>query len=165
VSVRTAKKKKPADIAPVVQGFGGRLAEARLHGGMSQADLALASGVGTSVLSRLERETRRSTEAETLLKLSTALNVRPEWLWRGEEPMVADAARAEWKKHSAPLEDVEDANLRLAIAKSRKAFHRSVLAVAVALSRDGERHSVNGWRARLEEIRDALAPILPSREK
>ena len=163
--MRTAKKKKPTDAELVVQGFGARLGEARLHRGMSQADLALASGVGTSVLSRLERETRRSTEAETLLKLSAALNVRPEWLWRGEEPMVADATRANWKKQSAPLEDVEDANLKLAIAKSRKSFHRTVLAVAVSLSREGERHSLSGWRARLEEIRETLAPILPTRGK
>jgi transcriptional regulator with XRE-family HTH domain len=166
VALRKTNTTDEGNSETAVQGFGQRLERARLHRAMTQADLAVKSGVGKSVLSRLEREVRRSTEAETLLRLSAALDVRPQWLWHGEEPMeLRDAKRASWKKHSAPIEDIDDANLKIAIAKSRKSFHRSILAVAVSLSRDGERHTVSGWRARLEEIRESLAAILPTREK
>lgn len=128
-----------------------RLLLARGSRGYSQADLARRSGVADSLLSRIENEERPSLAAETLFRLATALDVRPEWLWRGTGPMLADGSD-DMTAHEALADAVE---------KVRGRFHASVIATADVFARGGERHDVEGWVTRLEEIQRALAPLLP----
>jgi transcriptional regulator with XRE-family HTH domain len=116
---------------------------------LSQADLSRRSGVAKSLLSRLESDLRPSLAAETLLRLSSALGVRPEWLWRGEGPMDATERNADWEQFTAALEG------------KASNYPAPVIAVANSLALGGERHTTQGWIARLDEIQSILAPILP----
>jgi transcriptional regulator with XRE-family HTH domain len=128
-----------------------RLLLARGSRGYSQADLARHSGVAGSLLSRIENEERPSLAAETLFRLASALGVRPEWLWRGTGPMLADGS-----------DDISSHEmLAQAVEQSRGRFHASVIATADVFARGGERHTAEGWITRLEEIQQALAPLLP----
>ena len=126
-----------------------RLEKMRRARALSQAELSRKSGVAKSLLSRLESTERPSMAAETLLRLAAALEVRPEWLWRGEGPMDVAEQSAERRQFMAVLEGKADK------------YHASVLAVATTLSSGGERHTSAGWIARLDEIQSILAPILP----
>jgi transcriptional regulator with XRE-family HTH domain len=128
-----------------------RLLLARGAQGYSQADLSRESGVADSLLSRIENEERPSLAAETLFRLATALQVRPEWLWRGTGPMMADGSD-DMTSHEVLAEAVEKAHGR---------FHSSVIATANVFARGGERHTVDGWLTRLDEIQGALRSLLP----
>ncbi len=155
---------------PAGEGFGARLEAARTKRQLTQSQLAERTGLGKSLLSRLEREVRGSTEAETLLKLTAVLEVRPEWLWRGEGPMdISPTERKLWAERKlwedAVLGASHDPNLRASITELASKFHPSVVAVAETLSRNGERHTVSGWKNRLAEIDESLSPILPTGKK
>ena len=143
--------------------FGERLVKTRELRGLTQSELAVQAGISKSALSRLESFVRGSTEAETVLRLSDVLEVRPEWLWWGREPFEASPAERRLTELRRRLEksDVEDENLALALKKSRQIYHDGVVVLANALARRGERHTPDGWLARLEEIRERLEPLLP----
>jgi transcriptional regulator with XRE-family HTH domain len=131
------------------RGLPERLERARSARGLSQADLSRRSGVAKSLLSRIESQERPSLAAETLLRLSAALGVRPEWLWHGTGVMDAGGELTEHEK------------LAQAIEQSGRAFHRTVVAVANAFATEGERHMIDGWLDRLREIEKRLEPLLP----
>lgn len=79
--------------------LGGRLAYARaMRGGMTQNDLATASGVGQPQISKLERGDNHATTG--IARLAKALRVPPEWLelHQGPEP--------DWKATSSGREPV-----------------------------------------------------------
>jgi transcriptional regulator with XRE-family HTH domain len=147
-------KKRKAKFESIADGgwreMPARLEKLRSARALSQADLSRKSGVAKSLLSRLESVERPSMAAETLLRLAAALDVRPEWLWRGEGPMDAAEHSAERKQFTAVLEGKADK------------YHAAVIAVATTLAAGGERHTTAGWIARLDEIQSMLAPILPS---
>ena len=140
-----------------------RLVKMRNLRGLSQSDLAVRAGISKSVLSRLESFVRDSTEAETVLRLSDALGVRPEWLWWGRGPTEPDQAERRFNELRRKLEkaDVEEADLAAALKKAAKAYHDVVITVAGSLASRGERHTVNGWIARLDEIEEQLRAVLP----
>lgn len=127
-----------------------RLEAARRARALSQADLSRLSGVARSLLSRLESTQRPSLAAETLLRLSAALGVRAEWLWRGEGPMDAVEHDTDRRQFLAAVEGRADK------------YPASVIAVATTFVNAGERHTTAGWLARLDEIHSILAPLLPS---
>ena len=143
--------------------FGERLVKMRELRGFTQSDLAVRAGISKSALSRLESFVRGSTEAETVLRLSDVLGVRPEWLWWGREPSEASPAERRLTELRKKLEksDVEDENLALALKKSRQTYHDGIVILASSLARRGERHTPDGWLARLDEIRERLKPLLP----
>jgi transcriptional regulator with XRE-family HTH domain len=130
-----------------------RVEEARVARGLTQAELSRRSGVSRPLLSRIESEGRPSLAAETLLRLSAALGVRPEWLWCGTGMM--DAAG----------QVVEQEVLAEAVKRSTGAYELPVIAAANAFAAGGERHTVDGWLARLDEIQAMLGPLLPARER
>lgn len=130
---------------------------------MSRKDLAVAANISESGLCRLETNPGGSTEAETVFRLGRALGVRPEWLWHGIEPMdltPADKRIAELRRKLENVE-VEDEELDQAIRKGTKRHHTAIIAVANTFARNGERHTVDGWIARLDEITEKLSPLLP----
>ena len=129
---------------------------------MSRGDLAVEAGVTESLLCRLETYARGSTEAETVFRLATALTVRPEWLWKGTEPKELAPAEKRLAELRRRLEKVDDKELEDAIVKSRRRHHPAIIGVANTFAANGERHTVDGWIARLDEIAEKLAPLLPS---
>ena len=143
--------------------FSERLTKARELRGMTRAELAEKSGLTVSGLSRLESFTKGSTEAKSVFQLAHALDVRPEWLWNGVEPMEPEAGEKRLAEIRKRLEagDIDDTRLDDALKKAQHPYNRVIVAVASALARGGERHTVDGWTARLEEIRSTLEPLLP----
>ena len=59
------------------------------------------------------------------------------------------------------VENAADPDLKEAIEKANGRRHIAVIAVAKALSLNGERHTVEGWLARFAEIESRVKPILP----
>lgn len=157
---KSAVTKRPVKPAP--SEFGGRLAKTRLERGLTRDQLAQRANVTNSLLCRLETTPRNSTEAETIFRLAGALRVRPEWLWRGVPPKNVDSAEQEVADLRAALEKVHDEPLAAAIKKAKRHYHPGVLAVAAVFARDGERHTVEGWIARLDEIADTMSPLIPT---
>jgi transcriptional regulator with XRE-family HTH domain len=158
-----ARGRRGTDASARSNGFGERLASTRELREMSRKDLALAANISESGLCRLEVNPGGSTEAETIFRLARALGVRPEWLWHGIEPMdltPADRRIAELRRKLENAE-VEDPQLDQAIRKGAKRYHPAIIAVANTFARNGERHTVDGWIARLEEVTEKLSPLLP----
>ena len=60
--------------------FGDRLLVAREKRGMSQADLAAKTGLSPAVISHFERGVRQFPSADTLVKLTDALQVSSDYL-------------------------------------------------------------------------------------
>lgn len=143
--------------------FSERLARTREMRGLTRLELCERASVSPSLLCRLEASTRGSTEAETVFRLSNALDVCPEWLWRGVEPMEPSAPERRLRELRRKLAEPvsEDANLDLALQKVPAGYDGVMVAVARALAGKGERHTVAGWLSRLEEIRERLDPLLP----
>ena len=54
---------------------------------MSQTNLAHLAGVTQPTISDLEKGVSKEMDASTLIGICRALNVRPDWLLLGEEPM------------------------------------------------------------------------------
>ena len=54
--------------------------------GLTQAQLADKSGVDASIISRLERGTRRRASYDSIVRLARALNLAPEELVRADDP-------------------------------------------------------------------------------
>lgn len=156
---RPRTKKRSQSLAGT---FCERLVKMRNLRGLSQSDLAIRAGISKSVLSRLESFVRDSTEAETVLRLSDALGVRPEWLWWGRGPTEPDQAERRFNELRRKVEkaDVEDSELAGALKKA-KSYHQVVVTVAGSLASRGERHTVTGWIARLDEIQEQLRAVLP----
>jgi len=78
--------------------LGDRLKFARKEAKLSQEKLARLVGVKQQAIGALENGDARSTTH--LLRLAAALNVRPEWLERGAEPMrPAGEPRANGAQH------------------------------------------------------------------
>lgn len=76
---KTGKVKSP---------LGGRLTEARLLRRLSQVGLAKLAGLTQPSISELESGETKEISGPTLIAISNALGVRPEWLVTGKEPMV-----------------------------------------------------------------------------
>lgn len=159
-SGRPRTKKRSRSLAGT---FCERLVKMRNLRGMNQSDLAVRAGISKSVLSRLESFVRDSTEAETVLRLADALGVRPEWLWWGRGPTEPDQAERRFAELRRKLESKEvlDEDLAAALKKARNAYHDVVVTVASSLANRGERHTVDGWIARLDEIAAQLKSVLP----
>ncbi len=156
---RSASRKRGAHSSP--SAFGVRLAKLRDERAMTRGELALAAGVTESLLCRLETYARGSTEAETVFRLASALSVRPEWLWRGVEPKELAPAEKRLAELRKRLENVDDKELEEAVAKARRRHHPAIIGVANTFASNGERHTVDGWIARLDEIAEKLGPLLP----
>jgi transcriptional regulator with XRE-family HTH domain len=69
-------------VDPSVQRFGQNVREARLARGWTQEDLSSASGLAVVQVSRVERGVREI-RLTTLLRLLTALELRPDELLAG----------------------------------------------------------------------------------
>lgn len=154
-------KASPATTPPKGSSFSERLGKTRELRGLTRAELAAKSGLTVSGLSRLEGFSKGSTEAKSVFQLARALDVRPEWLWSGVEPMELDAGEKRLAEIRKRLESGDIDDSRLEDALDRASYNRVIVAVASALARSGERHTVDGWIARLEEIRLTLEPLLP----
>lgn len=159
MSTPTRRKKRMSGEGP----FSERLVRARALRGMKLVELATQSGVDKAQLSRLENGLQSRPSAEAVFSLSETLDVRPEWLWRGIEPMEADAAEKRVRELRQQLEqqDADDDVLRSALRKASGRFHPTVFAVAKTLAVSGERHTVDGWLSRFSEIESRVKPILP----
>lgn len=72
--------------SPPLTAFGGRLAHWRKQRGLSQGALAERLGIKQSSLSELESGKSKSPSADVLVKACDVLQVRPRYLWLGEEP-------------------------------------------------------------------------------
>jgi len=154
------KRKKKSVGDP---GFPERLAAARMLRGYGVVELGQLANIDPGRISRMEHSFRSATEAETLFRLSDTLKVRPEWLWRGVEPMEPEGALKRLRALRRVLEsrDVQDPNLTEAIEKAGSRHHLAVIAVAKAIAMNGESHTVDGWLARFAEIESRVKPILP----
>lgn len=67
-----------------------RVAVARVHAQMTQAQLAKAAGVSQQAIQKLE--TGKSKDSKRIAQIAIACGVRVEWLTNGEAPMVAPIA-------------------------------------------------------------------------
>ncbi|WP_162243865.1 helix-turn-helix domain-containing protein [Pseudorhodoferax sp. Leaf274] len=77
------KKLEPAPLST----FGGRLAHwRRLRGFASQGAFAAELGIRQGSLSELESGRSKSPSAEVLVRACELLQLRPRYLWLGEEP-------------------------------------------------------------------------------
>jgi hypothetical protein len=65
----------------------------------------------------------------------------------------------------AGLDVILDEELAGAVNRSEKKYHRAIVVVASQFARSGERHTIDGWTARLDEIAEKLSPLLGSRAK
>jgi transcriptional regulator with XRE-family HTH domain len=74
--------------------LGDRLRETRKRCGLTQADLARASGVSVSLIRKLEQDERDAVRMETLRKLALALRVRTTFLAAGRDAEDADSGTA-----------------------------------------------------------------------
>lgn len=153
------KNRRPSDE----RAFSERLATARELRNLTLVELATESGVDKGQLSRLENKLQSRPSAEAVFRLSEVLDVRPEWLWRGTEPMDAEGAEKKLHELRRHLEqdNVSDKDLHAAIKKTGGRFHQTVIAVAKSLALSGERHTVDGWLSRFDEIESRVKPILP----
>jgi len=138
--------------------FPERLARARAASGLSRVELARRSGVATSLLSRLENYPRPWVAAETLLRLSQTLSVRPHWLWFGVGPQSVEELRC--LENEPVLDATVTEILGQAISQAPRPYHAMTVATARTFAVRGERHTAAGWRARLDEIQGVLAPLV-----
>jgi transcriptional regulator with XRE-family HTH domain len=108
--------------APVVARIGTALRAARLQRNLSQSDLARIAGVSASAISQAERG-QRGLSLETVLELSTGLNITLDELLRGE---VATGYRLGRGRY-APHRRAEDRGDPLALLDDREAGLRAYL--------------------------------------
>ena len=66
--------------------IGKRIQQRREKLGLTQEELADASGLRQSIISRLERGTRKNPSADTVRRLATTLGVTADWLIGMHEP-------------------------------------------------------------------------------
>lgn len=66
--------------------IGKRIQQRREQLGLTQEELADASGLRQSIISRLERGTRKNPSADTVRRLARALGVTADWLIGMYEP-------------------------------------------------------------------------------
>ncbi|MEU1791360.1 helix-turn-helix domain-containing protein [Streptomyces sparsogenes] len=109
--------------------IGARLREIRKRRGLSQRDLATASGVSVSLIRKLEQGDLHDTRIETAHQLAVALRVPTSSLLERDDEETSDHAAERWR----PLRQ----------------------AVSVAAVRTGEAPTVEGVRAMLPEVREA----------
>jgi transcriptional regulator with XRE-family HTH domain len=87
------------------QTIGGRIREARKRSGLSQRELAQASGVSLSLISKLEQGERQDTSTQTIRKLAAALAVTTTALL-GRDPRPRPAsAEPSWEPVRHALTD------------------------------------------------------------
>jgi hypothetical protein len=65
----------------------------------------------------------------------------------------------------AELDVIPDEKLAQAVNQAEKKYHRAIVVVASQRARSGERHTIDGWTARLDELAEKLSPLLGSRAK
>jgi len=135
------------------QTVGDRIREARKRGGLSQRELARASGLSLSLISKLEQGERQDTRTETLRKIAAVLSIPTTALIGGSPPPPMAAPEPAWepvrRAISSPagcdqgaLEPVTEHGLTSALAAAVKLYHDnrySDLAVVLPrLLRDAE---------------------------
>ncbi|OMI38937.1 helix-turn-helix domain-containing protein [Streptomyces sparsogenes] len=109
--------------------IGARLREIRKRRGLSQRDLATASGVSVSLIRKLEQGDLHDTRMETAHQLAVALRVPTSSLLERDDEDIADGAPEQWR----PLQQ----------------------AVQIATVHTGEAPTVQGVHALLPEVRAA----------
>jgi transcriptional regulator with XRE-family HTH domain/alkylhydroperoxidase/carboxymuconolactone decarboxylase family protein YurZ len=120
--------------------IGPRLRDIRRRRGLSQRDLATASGVSVSLIRQLEQQTLHGTRMETARKLAVALRVTTSTLLRHdthEEPDRSEPWRALREAVEAPAAQLDTEptvdGLRAVLAEARTAFFESRMADVAAL--------------------------------
>ena len=88
------------------------------------------AGMSGPYVNQLERGRRTSTRAGSLLRLSSALGVRPEWLLYGHEPK-RDSGRAEGQFNAIMLARIET-HVETVIPEDRAPIKPKYRAVVVA---------------------------------
>jgi transcriptional regulator with XRE-family HTH domain len=113
---------------------GMRLRHARKARGMTQTDLAKASGVKQASISQLETGESKSFRGATLLSLARALNISPDWLSHGRGPMErrdvpltdkAVAVAQAWQRLTPEMQD-KIADMILTMAEQSDKFGTAV---------------------------------------
>jgi transcriptional regulator with XRE-family HTH domain len=112
------------ESAPIVARVGAALRSARLQRNLSQSDLARLAGVSPSAISQAERG-QRGLSLETVLELSTGLNVTLDELLRGEvatgyrlgRRRYPPRRRAAERDEPLPLLDYAEAGLRVYLVR------------------------------------------------
>jgi len=110
--------------APVVARIGTALRAARLQRNLSQTDLARIAGVSASAISQAERG-QRGLSLETVLELSTGLNITLDELLRGEvatgyrlgRGRYPPRRRADERSEPLPLLDDREAGMRAYVVR------------------------------------------------
>lgn len=132
--------------------LGERIREARKRSGLSQRELAQASGVSISLVRKLEQGERQDTRTETLRKLAVVLAVPTTALMGGASQLSSMAVEPVWdpvrqelahpRRESSPTEPVTESGLTTALTAAVKLYHSnqySALAQALPrLLRDAE---------------------------
>jgi transcriptional regulator with XRE-family HTH domain/alkylhydroperoxidase/carboxymuconolactone decarboxylase family protein YurZ len=134
---------------PTDDHIGTRLRDIRRRRGLSQRDLATASGVSLSLIRQLEQQNLHGTRMETARKLAVALRVTTSTLLRHdthEEPDHSEPWRVLRDAVEAPAVQLDTEptvdGLRTVLAEARAAFFESrmtdVTALLPSLLRDAE---------------------------
>lgn len=130
--------------------FSDRLRHVRKERGLSQAELARASGLSQGAISSYETRNRKSTTG--LIELAQALNVNPVWLITGTGDKEPDAALS--THHSAhkrlqerqpgpmtagwPFESIEPAEYWALTGSRRRIVEQTIAALISALRQEDE---------------------------
>ena len=80
-----------------------RVALARKHAQLTQAQLAKLAGVSQQAINKLE--SGQSRDSKRIVQIAIACGVRPEWLTSGEEPMASDAPAIAFHARTAANDD------------------------------------------------------------
>lgn len=140
--------------------LGARLRKIRRARGLTRAELAAKANLPEERVARIETRAGATAARMTLFRLANALEVRPEWLRSGAEPSTPSTVEKRLVRIYAQMDIVRDAQLAEAIKQARHRYHRGIVIVASTFAEWGERHTVEGWMARLDEIAETFAPLL-----
>lgn len=140
--------------------LGTRLRNLRLERGLERAELAAKANVPEARIARLETRSGAAAGQMTIFRFSSALGVRPEWLQSGRGRRAPDAIEKRLIRLYAEMDIIRDEQLARAIKRSKRRYRRSIVVVANSFAQKGERHTADGWIARLDEISRKLSPLL-----
>jgi transcriptional regulator with XRE-family HTH domain len=132
------------EIAEQIRAFGGNLRRARLRAGLTQAQLSAAAPLDRAAISRLECG-ERAPDLPTLLRLCTALAVKPADLLHGIGPKLSPRRIRRRQNASAadPAglfgENLRWARKRAGISQERLALDAKVDRAAISVYENGGR--------------------------
>ncbi|MGP4113324.1 helix-turn-helix domain-containing protein [Streptomyces sp. 4N509B] len=137
--------------------IGDRLREARKRAGLTQHELARASGVSLSLIRKLEQGDRRDTRLETLHRLAVALETTTTALIleHADEQDVAVASPEQWNAVRAALDGTDGEIDEAPTAEGVRAGY----ATATELYRAGDFAGIGAMLPSLIRDADALADI------